>query len=80
LSNYLVNVKKIICYGENKQQFVGLVDDTIVVNTLNEAVLIAKENATNGDTVLLSPASASYDMFKNYEERGNLFRKLVENL
>lgn len=80
LGEYLTNVKQIICYGQNKSQFVGLLDNTIIVDTLNEAVTTASINAVNGDTVLLSPASASYDMFKNYEERGNLFRKLVVTL
>jgi UDP-N-acetylmuramoylalanine--D-glutamate ligase len=80
LGNYLSNVKKLICYGENKSQFIGLLEETIAVNTLNEALVVANDNAIEGDTILLSPASASYDMFKNYEERGNLFRKLVETL
>lgn len=40
----------------------------------------AKENATAGDVVILSPASASFDLFKNFEERGKLFKKLVSEL
>ncbi len=49
-------------------------------NTYEEAVLCAKNNAFAGDVVLLSPASTSFDMFKNFEERGNTFKNLVNNL
>jgi UDP-N-acetylmuramoylalanine--D-glutamate ligase len=44
-----------------------------------EAVLLAKSIAQNGDTVLLSPACASFDAFKNFEDRGNTFRRIVEH-
>lgn len=50
------------------------------VNSLDEAVEHAAELALPGDAVLLSPACASLDMFKNYEERGRLFAKAVEEL
>ncbi|NMZ61766.1 UDP-N-acetylmuramoyl-L-alanine--D-glutamate ligase [Pseudomonas nitroreducens] len=50
------------------------------VNTLEEAVEHAADLALPGDAVLLSPACASLDMFKNYEERGRLFAKAVEDL
>ncbi|MDB6049851.1 MAG: murD [Pseudomonas sp.] len=52
----------------------------IRVSTLEEAVLRAAEVAQEGDAVLLSPACASLDMFKNYEERGRLFARSVEAL
>ncbi|MCZ6632891.1 MAG: UDP-N-acetylmuramoyl-L-alanine--D-glutamate ligase [bacterium] len=45
--------------------------------TLEDAVCVAKSVAQNGDVVLLSPASASYDMFRNFEERGERFKQLV---
>ncbi|MBE7039428.1 MAG: UDP-N-acetylmuramoyl-L-alanine--D-glutamate ligase [Ruminococcaceae bacterium] len=48
--------------------------------TYEEVVLLAKELAQCGDVVLLSNASTSFDMFKNFEERGNYFKKLVNNL
>ena len=48
--------------------------------TYPEAVSLARENAACGDVVLLSPASTSFDMFNNFEERGELFKKLVKEL
>ena len=50
------------------------------VNTLEEAVEKAKEVSKKGDVVLFSPASASFDMFKNFEERGNKFKQIVNKL
>jgi UDP-N-acetylmuramoylalanine--D-glutamate ligase len=46
--------------------------------TFDDVVLRARRAARPGDAVLLSPACSSYDMFKNYEERGATFRRLVE--
>ncbi len=48
--------------------------------TFNEAILTAKKVAEKGDIVILSPACASFDMFKNFEERGNVFKDIVNNL
>lgn len=49
-------------------------------SSLDEAVRKAYENALENDIILLSPASASFDMFKNFEERGNAFKKIVNEL
>ena len=49
-------------------------------DTLKETVDKAYEIATPDEIVLFSPASASFDMFKNFEERGNLFKKLVNEI
>ncbi len=48
--------------------------------TYEEAVLKAKDSASFGDIVILSPASTSFDMFNNFEERGNLFKSIVSGL
>lgn len=52
----------------------------IECNSLEEAVNEARDMANYGDSVFFSPASASFDMFKNFEERGNKFKELVNNL
>ncbi len=49
------------------------------MNDFNEAVVKAKECANLGDIVVLSPACASFDLFKNFEERGNTFKEIVNN-
>jgi len=54
--------------------------ETIFADTYEEAVLKAKESSVAGDVVLLSSASTSFDMFNNFEERGNLFKELVNKL
>ncbi len=50
------------------------------VKTLEQAVILAKEIAKSGDIVVMSPASASFDMFKSYKQRGKIFKDLVEQL
>ena len=52
----------------------------IEAHTLEQAVLKAKEVTPEGGTVLLSPACASFDQFKSYEDRGEKFREYVSNL
>ncbi len=54
--------------------------EVIKASTYPEAVETARRKAVPGDTVLLSPASTSFDMFRNFEERGELFKKLVNEL
>ncbi len=58
----------------------GKIVPTFFVNTYEDAVAKARENAASGDVVLLSSASTSFDMFNNFEERGNLFKELVNKL
>ncbi len=54
--------------------------DIYMCETLEETIPLAKKNAKSGDVVLFSPASASFDMFKNFADRGNQFKNLVRNL
>ena len=49
-------------------------------DSMEEAVIKAYENAVPGDVVLLSPASASFDRYRNFEERGNHFKRIVGDL
>ena len=77
-------VKAIICLGvDNKKiiaAFGNVVDMMIEVQTMDEAVKMAERLTEKGDTVLLSPACASFDLFENYEDRGNQFKQAVRNL
>lgn len=82
----LVNekVKAIICLGiDNKKiidAFGSIVDMMVEVSSMTDAVKTAQRIAEKGDTVLLSPACASFDLFENYEDRGRQFKQAVQNL
>jgi UDP-N-acetylmuramoylalanine--D-glutamate ligase len=52
----------------------------VETTSMSEAVKIANKMAERGDTVLLSPACASFDLFENYEDRGKQFKQAVQNL
>ncbi len=77
-------VKAIVCLGvDNKKLHDEFGDDVeLIVDTksASEAVQAAYQIAQKGETVLLSPACASFDLFENYEDRGNQFKKAVNNL
>lgn len=77
-------VKSIVCLGkDNKRIHDAFEDDVhVIVNTNSaaEAVQIAYHLAEKGDTVLLSPACASFDLFKSYEDRGDQFKEAVKEL
>jgi len=73
-----------VCLGKNNAKlhdsFGDLVSDIVDASSMEEAVKAAYYLARNGDAVLLSPACASFDLFENYEDRGNQFKKEVRNL
>ena len=77
-------VKAIVCLGkDNKRIHEAFKDDVdMIVNTFSaqEAAQVAYHLAEKGDTVLLSPACASFDLFKNYEDRGTQFKQAVKEL
>lgn len=72
--------KILILLGEAKEKInraIGDFAETYLVGTFEEAVLLAYQKSRSGDIILLSPGCSSYDMFRNYEERGDYFKKLV---
>jgi len=77
-------VKAIICLGMDnskiKDAFGNVVDLVVETYAMDEAVKVAYKIAERGDTVLLSPACASFDLFKNYEDRGNQFKAAIKKL
>lgn len=75
--------KVLILIGEAKEKLNRVLGDyaeTYIVGTFEEAILLSYQKSRNGDVVLFSPACSSYDMFKNYEERGDRFKQLVLQL
>ena len=77
------HVKVIIAIGESAEKVEQAFTGTTVIrraSAMNEAVATAKFSAEPGDVVLLSPACASFDWFKNYEHRGRVFKELVQQL
>lgn len=77
-------VKAIICLGVDNekllQSFSSMVDIIVETQYMSEAVKIAYKIAQSGDSVLLSPACASFDLFENYEDRGRQFKDAVRKL
>jgi UDP-N-acetylmuramoylalanine--D-glutamate ligase len=76
-------VKHLILIGEAKERMnreLGGLTDTSIAQTMEEAVLLAFQKAKGGEVVLLSPACSSFDMFKDYKERGKVFKEAVRRL
>jgi len=76
-------VKRLVLLGEAKERMnreLGGMTDTVIAGTMEEAVSLAREKAKGGEVVLLSPACSSFDMFKDYKERGRVFKEAVHRL
>lgn len=85
IKSFKGKVKHLILLGQTKEKIKEAsikegFTNISMVNDLEEAVVKAKDIAKSGEAVLLSPACASWGMFKNYEERGNLFKKYVKGI
>lgn len=79
MSKYSDKISALICFGEAKERFAKDMhcEKTMIVEHMADAVKKAKEIAKAGDVVLLSPSTSSYDEFSGYEERGNIFKQIV---
>jgi len=82
---FKTKIKALLAYGENAPKMIDAakragVNQIIRVDNVKEAVEKASQQAQSGDVVLLSPASASWDQFKSFEERGDMFAQSVHKL
>lgn len=84
LKDYVNYVKLIVCFGENKKRVKefgdSLMIETIVKDNLHDAVITAYEKSSQGDIILLSPASASWDQYKCFEDRGIEYKECINKL
>lgn len=77
-------VKAIVCLGKDNakihEAFEDIIEEIVDASSAEEAVRLAYKLGKSGDTVLLSPACASFDLFENYEDRGQQFKSSVKRL
>jgi UDP-N-acetylmuramoylalanine--D-glutamate ligase len=76
-------VRRLILMGEAKERMgreLGGLTDTAIAKDMEEAVRLSYQSAQKGEVVLLSPACSSFDMFKDYKERGRVFKKAVARI
>ena len=76
-------VKTLVVFGEAREtihSIIGGIVKTERAENLESAVDMARDNSSSGDIVLLSPGCSSFDEFKNYEERGSVFKAMVEHM
>lgn len=82
VSRFPGKVRKLVLIGQTREKIAAACDkigfsDYVFAESLEEAVKLCKESAKEGDCCLLSPACASWGMFKNYQQRGDMFKALV---
>ena len=82
MSTYQDHISHLICFGDAGKRFAEEMKcaHTEIVEHMKDAIIKAKELAQDGDIVLLSPSTSSYDEFSGYEERGNIFKQIVNDL
>jgi UDP-N-acetylmuramoylalanine--D-glutamate ligase len=83
LSTIQKYVRHAVLIGEAAEELAGVIGDSVpcsFAGSMQEAVQQAQQAAMQNDSILLSPACASFDMFKNYEHRGEVFTEVVEAL
>ena len=84
LKDYMKNVKLVCSLGQTKKRIKEFCDKNdlkcIVNDTLKEATMDAFNNSSPGDVILLSPACASWDQYKCFEDRGTEFKNIVKEL
>nr|WP_207145074.1 UDP-N-acetylmuramoyl-L-alanine--D-glutamate ligase [Persephonella atlantica] len=79
LNNYS-NIKHVYIYGRDRYTLKGMVKNSSISRELSSAVKKAFKNAEKGDIILFSPGCSSFDMFKNYIDRGEKFNQILERL
>ena len=76
-------VSLLVAFGESREKFAAALSSVVrvvQVSSLEEAVEVARQHAVAGETVLFSPGCSSFDMFENFEERGNVFKELIREI
>ena len=79
LKDYTDHVKKAYLFGDSKEQLAAVFPHHVLADTMAMALTLAQKDAQAGDVIVLSPACASYDQFKSFEERGKIFKELVNH-
>ncbi len=78
------NVRAIVCIGRQalnvKKAFNSLVNNIAMAKNMRQAVYQARTFANKGDTILLSPACSAFDMYQDYESRGNHYKRIVKSI
>ena len=84
IAPYLKNVKLIEAFGETKEKVEAFSKENNIechsFDTMKPAIIDGYQNSNDGDVILLSPACASWDQYKKFEDRGNEFKEVVNSL